>query len=80
MVVIYLGIQWFVTNKGAVRSQEAAGCGLYLIIIAGYTHERVKVWENMDTLQLDILHITERHLGRSPSEAMDLINIPICKY
>ncbi|TVQ03164.1 MAG: hypothetical protein EA359_10285 [Balneolaceae bacterium] len=79
MIVVYLGIQWFVKNKGAARSLAAAGCGLYLIILAGYTHERVKAWENMDTLQKDIEHVTERHLGRSPSEAMEMINIPVCR-
>ncbi|MCC5907887.1 MAG: hypothetical protein JJU13_16865 [Balneolaceae bacterium] len=61
MLLIYLGTLWLVTNKGALRNLILAGCGLYLIIIAGYSHERVKVWENMETLDENIRPLVEMH-------------------
>lgn len=61
MVVIYLGTQWFMKNKGVARNLVMAGCGLYLIFLAGYTHERVKVWQNMETLHENIRPLVEMH-------------------
>jgi len=61
LVVVFLIHQWYHRSKGITRkSVLAAGC-IYLLILAGYTHERVKVWENMDTLNENIRPLIELH-------------------
>jgi hypothetical protein len=65
IIIFYLGFQWFVKNKGLARTFVTAGFGLYLIVLAVYTHERVKVWENTDTLNDDIRPLIEMHTDRN---------------
>lgn len=80
LVVLYVLARWYVNHRGFIRKAAVTAGLLYLLVLAGYSHERVKVWENMENLQIDIEHVTKRHLGQSPSEAMDVFNVPACRY
>ncbi|NBC04810.1 MAG: hypothetical protein GVY20_14045 [Bacteroidetes bacterium] len=83
LIVVYVLVRWFVALKGRAKKFTLVTIGsLYLIALAGYTNERVKVWNNMETLQQDLEHVTLRHLGKNPSEAMEdllIVNVPVCR-
>ena len=61
LAVVVLLHKWIYQRKKATRKVVlAAGC-IYLLVLAGYTHERVKVWENMDTLNENLNPLIEMH-------------------
>lgn len=42
--------------------------GLVLLVFAGITNERIKVWNNMEALRADVQHVTQRHLSENAEE------------
>jgi Ca2+/Na+ antiporter len=62
LAAVYVIHQLIHRKKSTARKVVlAAGC-LYLLVLAGYTHERMKVWENMDTLNENIRPLIDMHM------------------
>jgi protein O-mannosyl-transferase len=61
LLVVFMIHQWGHQSKSITRKVVLAAGFLYLLVLAGYTHERVKVWENMDTLNENIHSLIELH-------------------
>lgn len=63
MIVTVALAQWL-SNHGtfAQKSLMVAG-SLYLLVLASYTHERSKAWENMETLNESVRQVIEKHTG-----------------
>lgn len=63
LIVVYVLAQWFASFKGRAKKVTLITiCGLYLIALAGYTHNRVDVWQNIDTLNATIEPLIEKHM------------------
>lgn len=61
LAAVYVIHQFIYRKKSTTRKLALVSGCLYLLILAGYTHERVKVWENMDTLNENIRPLIELH-------------------
>jgi protein O-mannosyl-transferase len=61
LVAVYVIHQWIHRKKNTTRKVVLAACCVYLLLLAGYSHERVRVWENMDTLNENIGPLIEMH-------------------
>lgn len=63
LIAVCVLARWFVTLKGSAKNITLIIIGgLYLIVLAGYTHERIDIWQNMDTLNTNIEPLIERHM------------------
>jgi len=59
LIVVFVLVQWFVEFKETSRNIFLIAISLYLIAIIGYTHFRIDVWQNMDSLNADIQPLIE---------------------
>jgi hypothetical protein len=64
LVVVYLVAQWYECRRGLGTKITVAGVSLYLLVLTGYTHERIQVWKNMDSLNTSIRPIIELKINQ----------------
>ena len=63
LIVAYTFVSWLKNSK-IKNSKFVFGClSIYLLVLAGYTHQRTKVWNNMETLNRDVEETVEKHIG-----------------
>ncbi|WP_372906566.1 hypothetical protein [Rhodohalobacter sp.] len=63
MIVVYVLAQLFVEFKGRAKKITLISVfGVYLIALAAYSHKRVDVWQNIDTLNASIEPLIEMNM------------------
>lgn len=63
LIVVFVLARWFASLKGRpLKIALITLCSLYLIVIAGYTHKRLDVWQDIDTLNAAIEPLIEMHM------------------
>ncbi|MEX0780996.1 MAG: hypothetical protein WD037_14750 [Balneolales bacterium] len=63
LIVTVALAQWLSNRGGFARRSLMVAGSLYLLVLVGYTHERSKAWENMDTLNEGVRQVIERNTG-----------------
>jgi hypothetical protein len=75
LVIVFAAMRWLGEEKRPPQlyATITACVAAVRLILAGISHQRTKDWQNMDTLQQDVHHITDQHIVESPvSEEMIL--------
>ncbi len=73
LIIAYGLIHWTAKKQEVVQKVTITVCCIYVLALALFTHQRTKAWNDMETLQQDIQHVTERHLGQTPSNPSNLL-------
>jgi hypothetical protein len=63
LILLFALSKWLQNRRRSVRNLTIVAAGVYLLVLAGYTHHRTQAWKNMETINEDVRHVVEKNMG-----------------
>lgn len=63
LILLFALSKWLQNHRRSVQNVTIVAAGVYLLVLAGYTHHRAQAWKNMETINEDVRHVVEENMG-----------------